>query len=82
MKMPTHSYPIRGYKQPTKATNKASDSPLLVETGLNIPPKTSQVETMDSPEQVETTEQPVNVETDSPIKGTLVTRSFELKKYK
>ena len=76
--MPTHSYPIRGYKQPAKATNEASDSPLPVETGLNIPPKTPQVETVDSPEHVETTEQPVNVETNPPVKGTLVTRSFEL----
>ena len=53
-----------------------------METGINVPPKTSQVEMTDSPEQVETPEQPVNVETDSPIKGTLMTHSFELKKYK
>ena len=81
-KTPTHSYPIRGYKQPAKATNEAMDGPLPVETGINIPPKTSQVEMTDSPEQVETPEQLVNVETDSPIKGTLVTCSFELKQYK
>ena len=80
--MPTHSYPIRRYKQPAKATNEASDSPLPVETSLNVPPKTPQVETTDSPEHVETIEQPVNVETDPPVKGTLVTCSFELKKYK
>ena len=61
MKTPTHSYPIRGYKQPAKASNKATDSPLPVETGHNELPKTLQVETTDSTEHVETTEMSVNV---------------------
>ena len=53
-----------------------------METGLNVPPKTPQVEMTDSPEHVETTKQPVNMETNLPVKGTLMTCSFELKKYK
>ena len=81
-KIPTHSYPIRGYKQPVKATTETPDSPLPVETGLSVDTESSQVETTDSPEQVEMTDSTSHVETDSPIKGTLVTRSFELNKYK
>ena len=63
MKMPTHSFPIRGYKQPAKASNEAMDSPLPVRTGHNELPKIPQVETTDSTEHVETTEMLVNVET-------------------
>ena len=81
-KMPTHLYPIRGYKQPVKATTEAPDSPLPVETDISVHTEPPQVETTASPEQVEMTEQSVHVETDPPIKGTLVTCSFELKKYK
>ena len=81
-KILTHSYPIRGYNQPIKATIEISDSPLPVKTGLSVDTESSQVETTDVPEQVETKDSASHVETGSPIKGTLVTCSFELKKYK
>ena len=76
------TYPIRGYKQPIKATTETPDSPLPVETGLSVDMESSQVEMTDLPKQVEMTDSASHVETDSPIKGTLVTHSFELKKYK
>ena len=41
-----------------------------------------QVEMADSTEHVETEDSVPHVETGSPVKGTLVIRSFELKKYK
>ena len=77
-----HSYLIRGHKQAIKATTETPDSPLPVRTGLSVDTESSQVEMTNLPEQVETTDLASHVETSSPIKGTLVTRSFELKKYK
>ena len=41
-----------------------------------------QVETADTTEHVETEDSAPHVETGSVVKGKLVTRSFELKKYK
>ena len=88
---PTHSYPIRGYKKPVKASTETPGSPLPVETDHNVDPESSQVEATDSPGQVETADSMEHVETEdsaphvetgSPAKGTLVTCSFELKKYK
>ena len=66
-KIPTHSYPIRGYKQHIKATNEIPDSPLPQETGLSVDMESSQVEMTDLPEQVETTDSTSHMETDSPI---------------
>ena len=40
-KILTHSYPIRGYKQPIKATTEIPDSPLTVETGLSVDTESS-----------------------------------------
>ena len=77
-----HSYPIRGYKQPVKAPTETPGSPLPVETDHSVDPESSQVETADSMEHVETEDSIPHGEPDSPVKGTLVTRSFELKKYK
>ena len=74
-----------------KAPTETPVSPLPVETDHSVDPESSQVETTDSPEPVQTadstehveTEDSVpHVETDSPVKGTLVMCSFELKKYK
>ena len=88
---PIHSYPIRGYKQPVKAPTETPGSPLPVETDHSVDPESSQVETTDSPgpvetadsmEHVETEDSVPHVETDSAVKGTLVTCSFKLKKYK
>ena len=88
---PTHSYAIRGYKQPVKASTETPGSPLPVETDHSVDHESSQVETTDSPGQVETADSTEHVETEdstphvetgSPVKGTLVTCSFELKKYK
>ena len=88
---PIHLYPIRGYKQPVKASTETPGSPLPVETDHSVDPESSQVETTDSPGPVETADSTEHVETedsvphgepDSPVKGTLVTHSFELKKYK
>ena len=90
-KTPTHSYPIRGYKQPVKASTESPVSPLPVETDNNAETESSPVEMTDSPEQVETAattehveteDSAPHVETSSIVKGKLVTRSFELKKYK
>ena len=84
-------YPIRGYKQPVKASTETPGSPLPVETNHSVDPESSQVEmtdssgqveTADSMEHVETEDSAPHVETGSPVKGTLVTCSFELKKYK
>ena len=77
-----HSYPIRGYKKPSETPNEGSDNALSVETDHDMQPKSPQVETTDTPEQVETEDSSVNVETSPPSKGTLVTCSYELKKYK
>ena len=77
-----HSYPIRGYKQLAKTTTETSDIPLSVETELSVDTESSQVETTDPPEHVETSDSTSHVETGSPKKGTLVTCSFKLKKYK
>ena len=88
---PIHSYSIRGYKQPVKAPTETPGSPLPVETDRSVDPESSQVETTDSPGPVEMADSTEHVETedsvphgepDSPVKGTLVTCSFELKKYK
>ena len=87
-KTPTHSYPIRGYKQPAKAQTESPVSPLPVETDNSADTESSPVETTDSPEQVETADTTEHVETEdsaphvetgSVVKGKLVTRSFELK---
>ena len=89
-KTPTHSYPIRGYKQLVKASTEPPVSPLPVETDNSANTESSPVETTDSPEQVETADTTEHVETEdsaphvetsSVVKGKLVTRSFELKKY-
>ena len=53
-KTPTHSYPIRGYKQPAKASTETPGSPLPVETDHSVDPESSQVEMTDSPGQAET----------------------------
>ena len=88
---PTHSYPIRGYNEPIKASIDTPGSPLPVETDQGIDPESSQVETTDSPVQVGTAKLTEHVETDDSaphvatsyqVKGTLVTCCFELKKYK
>ena len=90
-KTPTHSYPIRGYKHVVKASTESPVSPLPVETYNSAETESSPVETTDSPEQVETAETTEHVETEdyaphvetgSVVKGKLVTRSFELQKYK
>ena len=74
-----------------KATTDTPERPLPVETEQSVDPVSSQVEmtesseqgeTGDSTEHVETENSAPHVETGSQIKGTLVTRSFELKKYK
>ena len=88
---PIHLYPIRGYKQPVKAPTETPGSPLPVETDHSVDPESSQVEmtdlpgpveTADSMEHVETEDSVPHGETDSPVKETLVTCSFKLKKYK
>ena len=38
-KTPTHSYPIRGYKQPVKASTETPGSPLPVETDRSVDPE-------------------------------------------
>ena len=90
-KTPTHSYPIRGFKQPVKASTESPVSPLPVETDNSADTESSPVETTDLPEQVETADTTEHVETEdsaphvetsSLVKGKLVTHSFELKKYK
>ena len=90
-KTPTHSYPIRGYKQPAKTSTESSVSPLPVGTDNSVDTESSPVEPTDSPKQVEmadtteyveTDDSALHVETGSIVKGKLVTRSFELKKYK
>ena len=88
---PTHSYPIRGYNQSIKASIDTPGRPLPVETDQGVDPESSQVGTTDSPvqvgmgeltEHVETDDSAPHVATGSQVKGTLVTRGFELKKYK
>ena len=90
-KTPTHSYLIRGYKQPIKASTESPVSPLPVETDNSVDTGSSPVEMTDSPEQVEmadttehvdTEDSAPHMETGSVVKGKLVTCSFELKKYK
>ena len=80
--LPQHSYPIRGYKLPNKPPNEAETNPLPVETDCNGTSETSQVEMMADAGHVATPNITVNVQTDNPNKGSLVTCSFELKKYK
>ena len=48
--------------------------------GHNGLPEMLQVEMLDVAEHVAMTDLPVNVETNIPTKGTLITRSIELKK--
>ena len=79
---PLHSYPIRGYKQLAKTATETTDIPLPVKTELSVDTESPQVETTNSPEHVKTNDSTSHVETGSPKKGTLVTHSFELKKYK
>ena len=88
-KTPTHSYPIRGHKQPIKATTESPNSPLSVETDNSADTESSPVETTNLPEhvemadtteQVETEDSAPHVETSSVVKGKLVTHTFELKK--
>ena len=81
-KMPLHSYPIRGYKKPSNASNNIPSNALSVETDYDTQPPTPQVETDDVLEYVETENSSVHMEMSPPSKGTLVTRSYELKRYK
>ena len=74
---PTHSY-----KYLVKTNTETTNNPLPVETDLSVDTESAPVETTNSLEHVETNESTSHVETGSPKKGTLVTRSFELKKYK
>ena len=53
-----------------------------METDGNGTSETLQVETMTNVEHVATPSSASNVQTENPSKGSLVTRSFELKKYK
>ena len=57
-------------------------NPLPVETDGNGTSETSQVETMTDAEHVATPSNALNVQTANPNKGSLVTHTFELKKYK
>ena len=80
--MPVHSYPIRGYKKPSNASNNVPSNALSGETDQDMQPLTPQVEMDDTPVHVEMEDAPVNVETSPPSKGMLLTHSYELKKYK